>query len=182
LGGAETISKSKMHLEFSIERTQPDRNRRASKLYVKHSRFVRRLAKRFGVNGATAEDVCQQVFLVAVQRLDDIEPGSEQAFLYGTALRISRRALRTDQRVVLESDMDSCIADSDTPEELVARRRTLHILDRALTKMEAPLRSVFIWSDLEGLSAPEISHLSGLPGGTVASRLRRARLALRTAV
>ena len=39
----------------------------------------------------------------------------------------------------------------------------------------AELRTVFVLFELEELSAPEVAGLTGLPVGTVASRLRRAR-------
>ena len=45
-----------------------------------------------------AADVTQQAFLIAAERLGDITPGSERAFLMATALRLaissSRRARR----------------------------------------------------------------------------------------
>jgi len=41
--------------------------------------------------------------------------------------------------------------------------------------MPAELREVFVLFELEGLRSTEIAPLLGLPVGTVASRLRRAR-------
>ncbi|WP_437818266.1 GNAT family N-acetyltransferase [Sorangium sp. So ce1078] len=53
---------------------------------------------RLGVARADAEDAVQQVFLAAARRLGDIECGRESAFLFSTALRISSRARRAQQR------------------------------------------------------------------------------------
>jgi RNA polymerase sigma-70 factor, ECF subfamily len=44
-----------------------------------------------------------------------------------------------------------------------------------LDAMPIELRAVFVLFELEGMTSPEIAAISGLPPGTVASRLRRAR-------
>lgn len=45
------------------------------------------LLRRFGVPADRLEDCFQQVFLIASERLEDIRPGSERAFIYGVAIR-----------------------------------------------------------------------------------------------
>jgi RNA polymerase sigma-70 factor (ECF subfamily) len=44
-----------------------------------------------------------------------------------------------------------------------------------LEQLPLDLRAVFVLFELEGMTSPEIAELSGVPLGTVASRLRRAR-------
>jgi len=48
--------------------------------------------------------------------------------------------------------------------------------------MTLDLRTVFILSELEGMTMPEVAALLEVPVGTAASRLRRAREAFRAAV
>ena len=60
--------------------------------------FVWRTLVRLGVPRADAEDALQQVFLVAAQKLDAIEPAHERSFLFSTVLRIASRARRTAKR------------------------------------------------------------------------------------
>jgi RNA polymerase sigma-70 factor (ECF subfamily) len=55
------------------------------------------------------------------------------------------------------------------------QRRARHLLDEILDGLELDVRTVFVLFELEELTAPEISELLGIPIGTVASRLRRAR-------
>jgi RNA polymerase sigma-70 factor (ECF subfamily) len=57
----------------------------------------------------------------------------------------------------------------------------MELMDRIFAKTHPDLVTVFVLFELEGLSAPEISELIGIPVGTVASRLRRARAAFRAA-
>ena len=49
------------------------------------------------------------------------------------------------------------------------------MLDRILADLPEEQRAVFVIFELEGLTTAEISELVGVPRGTVASRLRRAR-------
>ena len=53
------------------------------------------------------------------------------------------------------------------------------MLDRVLDKMPADLRSVFVLFELEELTVDEVAALLRLPRGTVATRLRRARMVFR---
>ena len=48
--------------------------------------------------------------------------------------------------------------------------------------MDAPLREVFVLFEIEGLKMHEIADVVGIPAGTVASRLRRARNVFRARV
>ena len=65
------------------------------------------------------------------------------------------------------------------PEKCAA---TLELLDRVLSQLERELVEVFVLFDIEGFSAPELSRALGIPSGTVALRVRRAREAFRAAV
>jgi RNA polymerase sigma-70 factor (ECF subfamily) len=66
-------------------------------------------------------------------------------------------------------------------EDLVDRRRAVELADRVLAEMDPTLLTVFVLFEIEGLSTPEIAELVGVPLGTAASRLRRAREAFRAA-
>src|SRR5262245_28141535 len=56
-----------------------------------HYDVVWRVLRRFGLAPAAADDAAQQVFLIALQRVDDIEAGKERAFLCSTAVWVGRR-------------------------------------------------------------------------------------------
>jgi len=61
------------------------------------------------------------------------------------------------------------------PEELVDRRRAREMLDKIVAAMPIDFRVVFVLYEIEGLDTAEIAAIVGIPSGTVASRLRRAR-------
>jgi RNA polymerase sigma-70 factor (ECF subfamily) len=64
------------------------------------------------------------------------------------------------------------------PETLLAQRQQQAALDRALSNLPVELRECLVLRELEELSYKEIAHITGVPVGTVMSRLWRARQAL----
>ena len=154
---------------------------RLERMFRAHHELVWRTLRRLGLGPEPAADATQQAFLIAAERLDDIRQGSERAFLFGTALRLARTAYRTGRRWQLEDDMDHRADAGSRVEELVDRRRAVEVADRVLAQMDPTLLTVFVLFEIEGLSTPEIAELVGVPLGTAASRLRRAREAFRAA-
>jgi RNA polymerase sigma-70 factor, ECF subfamily len=154
---------------------------RLERMFRAHHELVWRTLRRLGLGPEPAADATQQAFLIAAERLDDIRQGSERAFLFGTALRLARTAYRTGRRWQLEDDMDHRADAGSRVEDLVDRRRAVEVADRVLAQMDPTLLTVFVLFEIEGLSTPEIAELVGVPLGTAASRLRRAREAFRAA-
>jgi RNA polymerase sigma-70 factor (ECF subfamily) len=153
---------------------------RLERMFLDHHEFIWRLLRRLGLDGDVAADTTQQVFLIAAERLTDIRAESERAFLFGTALRLSRSLLRRQKRCQLEDDMDLRQSEGSRQEELTDHNRAVALMDQILTKMDADLVTVFVLFELEELSTAQIAELLQIPLGTVASRLRRARDAFRT--
>jgi RNA polymerase sigma-70 factor (ECF subfamily) len=125
--------------------------------------------------------------------LDDIRPGAEKSFLVQIALRVAAHARRTvaRRREVNVDDVNSdglSVAESaisfsaSTPEHLTEQKRMREALDRILGSMEDDLREVFVLYEFEEMSMIEIAGAIGIPQGTVASRLRRARVVFRERV
>ena len=155
---------------------------RLEQMFNDHHDFIWRLIRRLGLSRGAADDAAQQVFLVAAQRIVDIQEGRERAFLFGTALRVARRVSRNDKRWVLEDDMDFRNSQVARPEDLVDQRRAVDLMGRILANMDHDLKTVFILAELEGQTMPQVSSLLEIPLGTATSRLRRARAAFRAAV
>jgi RNA polymerase sigma-70 factor, ECF subfamily len=143
---------------------------------------VWRTLKRLGVPEGGVDDAAQQVFLVASRRLDEIEPRGERQYLLGIALRVAadaRRALVRRREVPMDETVEMS-ADGDPPlEELLDEKRALAELGAHLAHLPDEMREAFVLFELEELSAPEVAGLVGVPVGTVASRVRRARDSIR---
>jgi RNA polymerase sigma-70 factor (ECF subfamily) len=140
--------------------------------------FIWRTLRGLGVPAHSADDAAQHVFLVASQKLDSITPGSERAFLYGTAAGVAANARRSRARsreVLDESALRAHADDAPDGERVVEMGERRALLDRALAGLPDDLREVFVLFVLEGIETPQIAQMLSLPRGTVASRLRRAR-------
>ncbi len=158
-------------------------SRRVRELVSLHADFVWRSARRMGVPEAAADDATQQVFLVAARRIDEIEPGRERSFLYRTAMNVAahvRRSLGRRREVSAEPSHDT-VDPAPQPDHALDEHRARVLLDRVLEELDLDLREVFVLYELEELAVPEIAELLGIPGGTVSSRLRRAREAFHKA-
>jgi RNA polymerase sigma-70 factor (ECF subfamily) len=152
-----------------------ERKARLARMVERDYRMIWRLLRRLGVHESAIEDATQQVFLVAAERLDDIAVSSERAFVFGTALRVSRSLRRKHSREDASADTDLSASSLPGPDELSEQRRARELLDHLIDQIPLDLRTVFILFELEGLTSPQIAELVGTPLGTVASRLRRAR-------
>jgi RNA polymerase sigma-70 factor (ECF subfamily) len=157
------------------EGTESQRKARLARMIQDDYRFIWRLLRRLGVAAHSIDDATQQVFLIAAERLDDIREHSERAFAYGTAVRVAQSLRRRSGREPVAYDADASVGPSEGPEELTEQLRARERLDCVLQALPLELRTVFVLFECEGLTSPEIAALSGVPLGTVASRLRRAR-------
>ena len=140
--------------------------------------LVWRTACRLGAPSARADDIAQEVFLVAARRLHDVDPARERAFLIGVTVRLTanvRRAVSAKAELADELNFERHVDPSPQPDELVDQLRLRAVLDQILSSLPADQREVFVLSEIEGLSGPEVAAALGLPIGTVASRLHRAR-------
>jgi RNA polymerase sigma-70 factor (ECF subfamily) len=142
-----------------------------------HFNFVWRYLRGLGVPEANVDDAAQQVFLVTAQKIDSVAEGSERSFLVGTALGVAANARRAYARrhEVSDGALVTQRDEAPNPEERTESRQGLAVLDQFLESLPEELRAVFILFELEGLTMAAIAETLGLPAGTVASRLRRAR-------
>jgi RNA polymerase sigma-70 factor (ECF subfamily) len=148
-----------------------------SELVRREFRFVWRLLRRLGLPEGDADDAAQQVFIVAAQRFGDLVPGRERSFLYTTALHVASKARRSIERrrEDLDGDLDPAPESGPNAEDLVDRRRARELLDSILDGLPLDLRAVLVLHEIDELSTPEVAEVIGVPVGTAASRLRRAR-------
>lgn len=123
------------------------------------------------------EDLAQDVFVVALRRLEDFEARSSmQTWLFGIALRVwrtRRRSLSRKKRKLAELRSGPVNAGvlSDPIAHSDARRTLLGLLDC----LDDDKRAVYVLAELEGLTASEIAEGLGINVNTTYSRLRAAR-------
>ena len=159
-------------------------------LFDRHAVAIHRyVARRLG--SSEADDLVGQTFLIAFERRHRYHESSAGAlpWLYGIATNLVRRRRRDEvrqYRAYSRSDPGGSVDGADILSAEVAARVDAESASRALAGVLARLRQserdvllLYAWEDL---SYPEIADALDIPVGTVASRLHRARRALRTAL
>jgi RNA polymerase sigma-70 factor (ECF subfamily) len=133
--------------------------------------MVYRLASRLAGVGE-APDLTQDVFLRVFAVLHQFRGAAGfSSWLYRVTINECLRHLRArPPRLDRLAEEPPCAAPG--PDRLVEQA---DLLERALAGLDAPLRAVFLLREAEGLSYQEIAAVLGLPPGTVASQLSRAR-------
>jgi RNA polymerase sigma-70 factor (ECF subfamily) len=135
-------------------------------------------------NRSTAEDVHQQVFLEVWQRAPSYDPQRGGVLTWIMNIARSRavdelRRRRPEPRDPSYLGREAADPDPDaSPEALVERWRVAHMLSRLRPEDAGLLRQRFY----EGLSQSEISERTGMPLGTVKTRMTAALGVLRELV
>jgi RNA polymerase sigma-70 factor (ECF subfamily) len=139
-----------------------------------------RVLRRMGVTMGEVDDALQGVLMQLAGRWEALRllpPEELRAYACaaaaGVAIDVARRRSRSDARLVpLEVDPE---LDQPGPDDALEHQQSLEILDEILAGIPAERRIVFILFEIEELGLQEIADRLGIPRGTVASRLRKAR-------
>jgi RNA polymerase sigma-70 factor, ECF subfamily len=138
-----------------------------------------RLAYSMTGNRAAAEDLTQEIFMRAFQRLEHF--GGQSSFatwFYRLAVNHSLNYRRKEQANRLQSESDRLeflVSLSPPIESAVLQNQLKSEIHNALLELGAEMRMVIILKDIEGLNYDEIAERMSCSQGTVASRLNRAR-------
>lgn len=150
-------------------------------LYRANFQVIWRGLRRLGVAERSLDDALQDVFLVAHRKLGTFEArSSHRAWLFGIALRVAREYRRRDAR--LQLDETAVGAAAARPHSEIEARREIEQLDKILGTLQDDQRAVFVMTEIEGFSAPEIAEALAVNLNTVYSRLRLARRAFERAL
>jgi len=142
---------------------------------------LRRFA--YGLTGSIpdGDDLVQATCERAIANLDKWEVGTRlDSWMYRIAQNLHRNALRdrrsrADKLAALGRDMETSTDGRRQQEE----RATLAAVRRFVDQLPEDQRTVMLLVCVEGRSYREVAEITGLPVGTVTSRLGRARAGLR---
>lgn len=148
-----------------------------SQLIADHHAPLYRYAYRLCGSEADAEDLTQQAFLLAHQRLDQLRDSAKaDRWLYVILRSCFLKSLRR-RRPVDAGSLELDVADipEDCDEETVDRE----LLELALAQLPDEHRMVLLMFYFEQASYREIASQLEIPIGTVMSKLHRAKRKLR---
>jgi RNA polymerase sigma-70 factor, ECF subfamily len=157
------------------------------RLYKKHSRHVYCLCLRMIKNQAEAEDLTQQAFLQVFRKIGTFRGDSGLAtWLHRVTVNVVLMHLRRRKPAeILVEDLDRHIVNGELPRELGSEDKSmLGAVDRinllrALRKLPAGYKKLFLLHDVIGYEHHEIAGLLGCSLGCSKSQLHRARRRLR---
>lgn len=149
---------------------------RIEDVYRAHVSFVWRNARRLGCEDEWLDDAVQEVFLVVAAKLEAFERRAHlRTWLFAITFRVVQRLRRNRSRYLLR--LLRMAREHLEPATCEPQRRSEAGRDLrcVLSRLSEAKRAVFILSELEDMTTPEIAECLGLRPGTVDSRLRAAR-------
>jgi RNA polymerase sigma-70 factor (ECF subfamily) len=151
-------------------------------LYREHVGRVFALCLRLAGDASLAEELAQEAFVRAWQKLGSFRGESAfSSWLYtltvNTALSERRSRRRRTSRVVATDDLSAF----DQPGRPPGPEQGFD-LERALAALPPGARAVLVLHDVEGYKHHEIAEMTGIAAGTSKAQLHRARRLLREAL
>ena len=125
---------------------------------------------------ADADDAVQEAYLQAVRRFETFRGENARAWLLTIVRRTCYAWADRERRYGSdESQLDDLAAPGDEPDVALIRDEVRTGVGRAVDRLPLPFREVVVLREIQELSYKEIAEVTGVPVGTVMSRLARAR-------
>ncbi len=142
--------------------------------------FVRRaVARAVGPSDADIDDLVQDVFLIAMDKLHTYDRRCRiSTWLYGIAWRVAsqhRRWRKVRSWLPLRDDESPHEGPAVNPEAEAAGQQSRREVYDILERLSEKKRQVLILYELEGYTGPEIAEIVGCKEATVWTRLHHAR-------
>lgn len=149
-----------------------------------------------GVDGRDVEDVVQQVYLTAYQKLDSLEDNRATfAWFKRTATNKAIDHIRkADNAPILNTDYTNDTSDSsdyiesladdtlELPEDVVENTSTQQIIRGFIQELPKDQQKFLVARYFAEMNAAQIAETFGIPAGTVRSQLSRARKTLQESI
>jgi RNA polymerase sigma-70 factor, ECF subfamily len=181
-----------------VERLVARDERAFTTLVRAYERRVFALVLRMIGNRAEAEDLAQEVFVQVFKAIGSFRGESKlSTWIYRIAINLCKnrskylRVRHAGQEEQLDDVQDhvpmgdakgASLTRVERPDEMAAGKQVERIVQEAILELEPSFRECLVLRDVEDLSYEEIGAITGLPEGTVKSRIHRARAQLKELV
>lgn len=126
-----------------------------------------------------AEDAVQDSFLRAIRHFEDFRGLDGRAWLLSivrnTCLTRLRGRRSRGENVEFDEEIHTAEEKAPGPDMELERKAATQSVREGLDRLPVEFREVIVLRELEGMSYKEIAQVSGVPIGTVMSRLARGR-------
>jgi RNA polymerase sigma-70 factor, ECF subfamily len=178
-----------------IERLRGRDERAFNELVQRYEQRVFRLMFRMLARRDEAEDMVQEVFVQVFKAIETFRGESKlSTWIYRIAVNLcknrakylSRR--RSDVQDEFENSAEwrplqegngVTVGETTRPDQLVQGYQLEHIVRLCIAELDPDFREALVLRDIEDLPYEEIVDITGLPEGTVKSRIHRARSMLK---
>jgi RNA polymerase sigma factor (sigma-70 family) len=156
---------------------------RFNAVVMPHLNDAYHLARWLTGNSADAEDVVQDAFLRVFRAIGNLSDGNVRAWVLTIVRHAAYQWLRKNRPAMLiyVDDLErvtpaqSGQQDAETPEAALIAKMEATCLEVAIAALPVLRRETLVLRDVQGLAYREIAEMTGVPIGTVMSRLARAR-------
>jgi RNA polymerase sigma-70 factor (ECF subfamily) len=169
---------------------ESERTRRFEAAVLPHLDAAYNLARWLLRDNQGAQDAVQDAYLRAFRFFESFSGDDARPWLLRIVRNVCYDLLGDKAREYLEFDeeRDSAALDAgpeaaaNDPQRLLERKLERAQVNAAIATLPPVFREVLILRELEEMSYDEIAQVTGIPAGTVMSRLSRARALLRNAL
>ena len=158
---------------------EKDKLARFEQTVLPHLDAAYNLARWLTRNEHDAEDMVQEAYLRAFKFFQSFRGTDVRPWLLSIVRNCCYSWLQQNRAHELSTEFDeekhSMETDSSDPAALVLQNADHEMLKGALDQLPVEFREAIVLREMEDLSYKEIADISGVPIGTVMSRLARAR-------
>ena len=145
-------------------------------VYDRNIHLLYNLARRLAGGNNEAEDIVQDTFIRAYQKINLFAGRSTlSSWLYRICVNVGLEHLRKKKGTFEDLNDSNCGTVEPDQKKMVLRRK----LNRAIGRLPHGCRTVFVLHDIEGFNHREIADRLNLAEGTSKSQLFKARAMLR---
>ena len=151
-------------------------------LMERYERPVLSMIRRLIWDNHRCEEIGQDVFVAAFQKLSTFDPARSQfsTWLFTIARNMSINATKKKPPIPVERLPE--MLDSRNPSDEFSDKEFFDQMDQTLKALPGKLQRAFILAEFEHIPYEEIARIEGTRLGTVKSRVNRARLRLQAAM
>ena len=181
-----------------IERLAQRDERAFNELVELYEARVFRLLLRMLGRRDEAEDMAQEVFVQIFKAVSTFRGDSKlSTWIYRVSVNLCKNRMKylsrrhsneedelepVAERAALNEAKGVTFGETSRPDHMVEGFQLERIVQICIAELDPDFREVLVLRDVEDLTYEELCEVTGLPDGTVKSRLHRARAMLKSAV
>ena len=122
------------------------------------------------------EDIVQQAFLRAWEKIDTFKGNSNfYTWLYRIGFNLAITKINSSREMQLDESFESTLSSSSNIEDTLENKELYVTVKNLLDEIPEEQRTAYVLCEVDTKNYEEIAQITGVPVGTVRSRIFRAR-------